>query len=119
MSELHPPLFVFGTLRCGAENHHYLAGHFDRMLPVTLAGYQRIAPLMIAVRPNAEVLGELYFLKPDEYAATLAGCDELEELHPGQLVGHEYERKLVTVTTSEGPHAAWAYVQPEPDAIIE
>ena len=113
MSLDHHPLFVFGTLRRGEENHHYLAGRYDRMIPATLPGYARIAPLMIA--PNAEmsVTGELYFLKPDEYAATMAGCDELEELFHGQLVGRDYQRKLVTVMTDEGALAACAYVQPE------
>lgn len=107
------PLFVFGTLRRGHENHHYLAGHYERMIPANLSGYERRHPLMIARQPDGVVDGELYFLKLDEYDATLAGCDELEEIPPGQLVGHEYQRKRVTVETTGGPHIAWAYVQPE------
>lgn len=113
MSERHCPLFVFGTLRRGEENHHYLAGHFERMLPAELSGYMKVAPLMIAPHAEGAVVGELYFLKPDEYTATIAGCDELEELYPGRLFGREYRRELVTVTTTEGPIAAWAYTQSE------
>lgn len=111
MADPHFPLFVFGTLRQGEENHHYLAGHFVRMLPAELAGYVRIHPLMIAPQTGGRVDGELYFLQPAEYESTLRGCDELEELFPGQLFGHEYHRKLVTVTTTEGSFPAWAYVQ--------
>ena len=107
------PLFVFGTLRRGHENHHYLAGYFERMLPANLHGYARIQPLMIAPLPGGLVDGELYFLGQDEYDSTLAGCDELEEIPPGELVGWEYQRKRVVVETSEGLCDAWAYVQPD------
>lgn len=113
MSELQFPLFVYGTLRRGEENHHYLAEHFARTIPAKLPGYERIHPIMIARKSDGVVEGELYFLKPDEYAATMAGCDELEELYPGQMIGRDYQRKLVTVTTDDGSFTAWAYVQPE------
>ncbi len=107
------PLFVFGTLRLGHENHHYLDGHYEQMLAASLHGYVRLHPLMIARQEGGVVEGELYFLADDEYEATLAGCDELEELPPGELVGRDYERKRVIVTTVSGPFEAWAYVQPE------
>lgn len=107
------PLFVYGTLRLGRENHHYLAGHYEEMLAASLHGYARLHPLMIARLAEGVVEGELYFLDDDEYEATLAGCDELEELPTGQLVGRDYQRKRVTVTTVTGPFEAWAYVQPE------
>ncbi len=113
MSEPQYPLFVFGTLRRGEENHRYLDGHFERMMPAELSGYAKVAPLMIAPSPDGQVAGELYFLKPDEYATTMAGCDELEELYPGELFGREYRRQRVSVTTSEGIFDAWAYVQSE------
>ena len=109
----HLPLFVFGTLRLGHENHHYLDGHYEEMLAASLHGYARLHPLMIARQADGVVDGELYFLADDEYEATLAGCDELEEIPVGQLVGRDYERKQVTVTTVSGPFEAWAYVQPE------
>jgi gamma-glutamylcyclotransferase (GGCT)/AIG2-like uncharacterized protein YtfP len=108
------PLFVFGTLRHDQSNHHYLAGHFDRWIPARLRGYARVAELMIDRDPGGEVPGELYFLKPAEYAATMAGCDKLEEIPSGTLVGHDYERRVVTVETAEGPVTAWAYVRPTP-----
>lgn len=117
MSNLPPdlklPLFVFGTLRRGHRNHHYLDGHYDVMVPAELRGYQRLHELMIARHPGGVVDGELFSLRLDQYESTLAACDELEEIPPGMLVGHEYERKLVTVETMDGPIRAWAYVQPE------
>ncbi len=111
MTDQQIPLFVYGTLRRGEENHHYLDGHYLRVLPAELTGYARIAPIMIAPRSGESVVGELYMLKPDEYAATMAGCDELEELHPGQMTGRDYQRKQVTIATAEGTVEAWAYVQ--------
>lgn len=107
------PLFTFGTLRTGHRNHHYLAGRFDRMIPAVLMGYRRLHELMIAPAVDDCVDGELFFLTPAICAETMAGCDLLEEIPPGQLVGHEYERKLVWVQTAEGPLQAWAYVQPQ------
>lgn len=107
------PLFVFGTLRQGHVNHHYLEGLYADMVPAVLPGYRRLHPLMIAQDATGEVDGELYVLTPETYGRTLAGCDELEEIPPGQLVGHEYQRKQVEVRTAHGPVIAWAYVQPE------
>jgi len=107
------PLFVFGTLRRDHRNHHYLNSHFDKVVPAILRGYQRLHELMIAPCADGIVDGELFFLKTDEYDATLAGCDELEEIPSGQLVGHEYARKVVSVETSGGVFQAWAYVQSE------
>ena len=107
------PLFVFGTLRLGHANHHYLDGHYEQMLAASLHGYARLHALRIARQADGVVDGELYFLDDDNYDATLAGCDALEEIPPGQLVGCDYERKRVTVSTISGPFEAWAYVQPE------
>lgn len=107
------PLFVFGTLRLGHRNHHYLENRFIRMMPGLLNGYERLHELMIAPKADGTVDGELFFLSREIYDETLAGCDELEEIPPGQLIGHEYERKVVSVETSEGTYQAWAYVQPE------
>ena len=106
------PLFVFGTLRRGERNHHSLDGFYDRVLPAVLPGYGRVAPLMIARQTGAEVSGEVFFLTASRYEQTLAGCDALEEIPPGTLIGHEYERRLVRITTSDGPLDAWAYVRP-------
>ena len=105
------PLFVCGTLRHGHENHRYLDGHFEQMVPASLPGYARLHPLMIIPAREGTVDGELSCLNSFEYGLTLAGCDELEEIPLGQLAGHEYERRRVTVVTRAGDVTAWAYVQ--------
>lgn len=110
MSQL--PLFVFGTLRAGCENHHFLAGRFDHMTPAVLHDYERVAPLMIDRCAGAYVDGELYDLTPARYDETLANCDLLEEIPPGHLAGRDYERRQVQVETADGVRAAWAYVRP-------
>lgn len=103
------PLFVFGTLRRGECNHHYLAGRYDDVVPAVLPGYRIVAPLMIAPSPADSVPGELFTLDPNRYDETLRGCDDLEEIPEGTLVGEEYQRAVVTVRTAEGDVEAWAY----------
>jgi len=110
------PLFTFGTLRRGERNHHYLEGTYDRWLPATLRDYGRIvAPHgWPAIGPviGQEVAGELFFVRQPVFIETLANCDILEELPPGQLIGPHYERKQVVVETVDGNFPAWAYVDP-------
>lgn len=103
------PLFVFGTLRRGECNHHYLAGRYVECVPAVLPGYAVVDELMIAPRPGREVPGELFTLDPDRYVETLRGCDDLEEIPPGTLAGDWYRRAVVTVRTEEGEVRAWAY----------
>jgi gamma-glutamylcyclotransferase (GGCT)/AIG2-like uncharacterized protein YtfP len=108
------PLFVFGTLRRGHCNHHYLEGRFERVRPALLPGYARRHPLMIVPQPGGIVDGELFYLPADTYDATLAACDELEEIPPGQLAGPDYQRLPVSVETEAGMETAWAYVAAQP-----
>ena len=110
------PLFVFGKLRRGECNHHYLAGAFDRVLTARLLGFTRVAPLMIARQTGSAVDGELFFLTPASADATLRGCDDLEEIPPGRLIGHEYRRIAVRVQTDSGEFIAWAYVRPDTES---
>lgn len=107
------PLFVFGTLRRGECNHHYLHNRYARVVVAQLRGYRRVETLMIDRAPDGEVTGELFFLDPARYFATLAGCDDLEEIPLGQMQGDLYERRRVSVSTSDGLVTAWAYVRPD------
>lgn len=109
------PLFVFGTLRRGHVNHHYLDGKYTQVIPALLHNYHRLHELMIAPAPGLSVDGELFSLTLEIYDSTLAGCDELEEIPPGQMKGDLYERRVVLVETNAGVVPAWAYVQPESD----
>ena len=110
------PLFVFGTLRRGECNHHYLAGAYDRVLAARLLDFARVEPLMIARQSGFTVDGELFFLTAATYSATLRGCDSLEELTPGSLIGHEYRRIAVRVQTDSGEFIAWAYSRPDAES---
>ena len=110
------PLFVFGTLRRGECNHHYLAGAYDRVLAARLLDFVRVEPLMIARQSGSAVDGELFFLTAATCSATLRECDNLEELTPGSLVGHEYRRIAVRVQTDLGDFVAWAYARPDADS---
>lgn len=110
------PLFVFGTLRRGECNHHYLASAYDRVLAARLAGFVRVDPLMIARDENSVVDGELFFLTAASFSATLSGCDRLEEIPPGSLIGHEYRRIAVRVQTDSGEFIAWAYSRPDAES---
>ncbi len=114
------PLFVFGTLRQGECNHHLLSGAFDRVQSAKLREFARVETLMIARHVNSVVDGELFDLTPLTYFHTLQGCDHLEEIPVGELVGPDYRRIPVRVSTPSGDVVAWAYVRPdaEPDAVL-
>lgn len=110
------PLFVFGTLRRGEPNHHYLLDRYERCVPAELPGFERqtTAHGFPAAVPatGGRILGELFFLRPALYAQTLACCDELEDIPSGQLVGVYYQRAQVQVETTQGQVVAWAYIDP-------
>lgn len=108
------PLFVFGTLRRGEPNHHYLAGRYDRWLPAVLDGFRRSVAAHgypTILRADGErVAGELFFLAEASYDQTLRGCDVLEDIPEGRLSGIYYRKGTVTVETAEGRHEAWVYM---------
>lgn len=110
------PLFTFGTLRRGEENHHYLAGRFERVLDATLPNFRRAIaahgyPAATPAKGDS-ISGELYFFSPYQYDDVLRDCDALEDLPPGKLVGEYYQRAALPVETVEGTITAWAYIDP-------
>jgi gamma-glutamylcyclotransferase (GGCT)/AIG2-like uncharacterized protein YtfP len=111
------PLFVFGTLRRGESNHQCLAGRYDRWLPATLRNFKQTTAAhgfpQVAPSPGDQVTGELFFIRPADFAETMRRCDVLEDIPPGQLVGTYYQRAQVVVQTAEGDFAAWAYIDPQ------
>ncbi len=110
------PLFAFGTLRRGEPNHHYLADRYERCLPAELPDFERETtrhgfPAAVSAR-GRHISGELFFICPELYAETIAHCDALEDIPPGQLAGEHYQRAQVRVVTAEGDFSAWAYIDP-------
>jgi len=97
-------VFVYGTLRRGFCNHHFLNG-------AALLGPARTAqpyglhleagiPYLLADEARYPVVGELYRVD----AAVLAGLDRLEE-HP-----RVYERRLADIVMDDGQQRpAWIY----------
>jgi gamma-glutamylcyclotransferase (GGCT)/AIG2-like uncharacterized protein YtfP len=116
-SEPQLPLFVFGTLRRGECNHDCLKGRYERWLPATLRNFKRVLTThgfpCIVPSHGDEVAGEVFFIRPELFAATLERCDILEDIPAGQLVGPYYRREHVAVETAEGLLTAWAYVDPQ------
>ncbi len=111
------PLFVYGTLIPGESNYpRYLAGQDERTLPATLNGavlythgpYPYLVRAAELVQPGDYVVGVLVWIKPANYAQTLAAVDRLEEYREGGSDNH-YERITCTVETEEGSYTAWAY----------
>lgn len=68
---------------------------------------------MISRDAKSVVDGEVFFLKPATYEVTLGGCDQLEEIPNGCLIGQEYRRIAVRVQSESGEVVAWAYARPD------
>jgi gamma-glutamylcyclotransferase (GGCT)/AIG2-like uncharacterized protein YtfP len=115
MSQL--PMFVYGTLRRGESNHHFLEGTYERVLPAMLPDYMKGTAShgypLVSPQSGSHVDGELFFIRSELYDATLERCDRLEDLPPGRLVGDYYQRRVVIVRTEAGMYSAWAYTSPD------
>jgi len=102
MSDTSPLIFVYGSLKQGQANHHYLTdGQLIQFTRTTRAAYSLISlgdyP---AALPNghAAIKGELYKVSQ----TCLQRLDELEE--NGKL----YQRQLVELGAQ--PQTAWMYL---------
>ncbi len=109
-------LFVYGTLRADARHpaHRLLAAHAARVGPATVAGvlhdlgaYPGLVPGDAA---GARVVGELWALRPELAAATLARLDAYEGCAPDDPLPHQYRRVRLPVRLDDGRSAvAWSY----------
>jgi gamma-glutamylcyclotransferase (GGCT)/AIG2-like uncharacterized protein YtfP len=111
------PLFVFGTLRRGHSNHHFLQGRFERCEPARVEGFRRgVAghgfPAALPA-PGEAIDGELFWIAPAQFDAVLRDIDQLEDLPTDALVGPYYRRAKVLALWQDGAVIAWAYVAPE------
>jgi gamma-glutamylcyclotransferase (GGCT)/AIG2-like uncharacterized protein YtfP len=99
-------VFVYGTLRAGEPNHHFLAGQLFARHARTVPAFDLVDlgafPAMVA-RGLTSVVGEVYDVDDD----ALAGLDRLEG-HP-----HFYRRQ--TIRLDDGDKAV-AYLLPTKQA---
>jgi gamma-glutamylcyclotransferase (GGCT)/AIG2-like uncharacterized protein YtfP len=111
------PLFVFGTLRRGHSNHHYLQGRFERCELARVEGFRRGVAghgFPAALPATGETIdGELFWIAVDQFDAVLRDIDQLEDLPADALVGPYYRRAKVLALWRDGAVTAWAYVAPE------
>lgn len=100
-------LYVYGTLRKGRANHHYLDGAKYLGEYITDNNYTLIVsglPFLVK-RKGAGVKGELYQVTPD----MIREIDKLEG------VPSFYKRELIHVTSFETGQTAEAYTYVHPD----
>lgn len=106
-------VFVYGTLRRGEVNDHYLkdaavialAASVEGQLVDTGLGY----PALVRDANRERVVGELYVVD----GITLAELDRLEDYYGTGDPRNEYERIPVRVETDSGIYEAWVYVYPD------
>ncbi|RPK20124.1 MULTISPECIES: gamma-glutamylcyclotransferase family protein [Paenibacillus] len=105
------PFFVYGTLRTGMGNHRYFFGRLENSVPAKVEGeiyHNGYIPYMY--ESNNTVRGELMYVKPEKYTATLLDLDRLEGFYENGYAFNHYNRKLVTAITNDGSEVkAWAY----------
>jgi gamma-glutamylaminecyclotransferase len=100
-------VFVYGTLKSGFSNHHYLDGSDYLGAGKTVEKYALYfdgLPFVIRHESVTHIHGELYAID----TPTLNTIDRLES-HPDW-----YNRQEVEIVTDEGKRmAAWLYFYPE------
>ncbi|WP_338553238.1 gamma-glutamylcyclotransferase [Paenibacillus sp. KS-LC4] len=103
-----PRLFVYGTLRKGGNNHHYMNGalllSLHTVVKGTLVDSGKGFPGMLL--EDGMVFGELY----DVSEETLARIDKLEEYFGPDVSTNLYNRVEVDVRTEQATMSAWTYI---------
>jgi gamma-glutamylaminecyclotransferase len=92
-------LFVYGTLKRGLANHHFLAGQTFLGEAVTLPRYRLVDfgpnPGLLEAGPGTAVHGELWRVD----APTLARLDAFEE------IPHYFDRRPIAIRDFDGVEA--------------
>lgn len=108
MNEEAELVFVYGTLRVGASNHHRMKGAewvgtgIVRGRLYQVSWYPGLVP-----EAGPRVVGDVYEVDAD----LLARLDEFEGIRPGTLEGTEYERRRITVEQA-GATEVWDCLHP-------
>ncbi|MEU6080920.1 gamma-glutamylcyclotransferase family protein [Streptomyces sp. NPDC047108] len=125
MERLRLPVFVYGTLRPGRENHDlYLRGRTVEERPARLRGavmYEGPGWPYAVAGPGGEILGELITPAAEHYDALLAALDVLEDYAPGDPANlyERVAREVILLDDGEGGGRgvdAWVYLAAEPVA---
>lgn len=102
-------LFVYGTLRKGGANDHYLQ-HSELVEGLCwITGEMHNTPFgypIVRFRGQEKIRGELYAVTSEE----LIRIDELEGYDPEGKSENEYERVECTVFTDESETNAYTYI---------
>jgi gamma-glutamylcyclotransferase (GGCT)/AIG2-like uncharacterized protein YtfP len=112
------PVFVYGTLLHGFENHRlYVAPYPHHAIPARANGRlfhlpEWGYPAVVANGSEEEgwVYGELLYFPDSIYGEVLAGLDELETYFTPGDERNEYERETVTVTRLDTGELIRAYM---------
>lgn len=111
-------IFVYGTLRQGRANDHWIAPHVVRVQPATAQGLlYDLGPypaMTLEARAPRTIQGEFVTVK--SFDAALKDLDELEGHTPGAR-DNLYDRTIVPVRLANGQtHHAYVYVMIETPA---
>ncbi|AST95944.1 butirosin biosynthesis protein BtrG [Niallia circulans] len=102
-------LFVYGTLRKGGANDHYLQ-HSELVEGMCwITGEMHNTPFgypIVRFRGQEKIRGELYAVTSEE----LVRIDKLEGYDPKGKSENEYERVECTVYTDESEATAYTYI---------
>ncbi|PAD17535.1 gamma-glutamylcyclotransferase family protein [Shouchella clausii] len=102
-------LFVYGTLRKGGTNDHYLQQSELVEDTCWIIGEMHNTPFgypIVRFRGQEKIRGELYAVTSEE----LIRIDELEGYNPEGKSENEYERVECTVYTDESETIAYTYI---------
>ncbi len=110
-------VFVYGTLRVGASNHHRMKGAEWVGTGVVRGKLYQVSwyPGLVPDDQGGEVIGDVYLVG----SGLLGELDSFEGVPDGELRGEEYERRKVGVEWKSPPRSrhdetsqveAWAWV---------
>ena len=108
--KIHEPLFVYGTLRRGADQHDLLDGATaigEATWPGRLFGVAHYPGAVLSSDPRDSVRGEVYALAPTSASQLLARLDRYE--------GPEFRRERTNVRLGDGTRVeSWIYLYVAP-----
>ncbi|WNC13209.1 gamma-glutamylcyclotransferase [Brevibacillus brevis] len=107
------PVFVYGTLLEGFENHRlYVKPYVHKAVPARIEGELYHLPQGYpGVLPgDGEVIGAALFFSPDEYETVMVGLDELETYFGPGDPRNEYERVEVRARLDGADEEQMVYV---------